>query len=97
VLPLAAQLFRSQFGCLLVNRQPAAFFHRSGFRMEHFDSFSRFSSCTFERLPILKEIVAEYCYVISDAVDKSGYLYDHVGGQPLSPKLRRYYFIRRIL
>jgi hypothetical protein len=122
VLPLAAQLFRSQFGCLehpgynvgywnlherkitrsgdryLVNGQPAVFFHLSGFRMEHSDIFSRHSSWTFERLPILKEIVAEYMsFVPPDAVDKSGYLYDHVGGQPLSPELRRYYFIHRTL
>lgn len=120
MLPLAAQLFRSQFACLehpgynvgywnlherkitrsgnryLVNGQPAVFFHLSGFRMEHPDIFSQHSSWTFERLPILKEIVAEYLsYIPSDAADYSGYLYDHVGAQRLSPELRRYYFIHR--
>jgi hypothetical protein len=82
----------------LVNDQPAIFFHLSGFRIEHPEIFSQHSSWTFERLPILKEIVAEYLsYIPPEDASPSGYLYDYVGSQKLSPDLRRYYFVHRTL
>ena len=122
ILPLAAQLFSSQFGCMrhpgynvaywnlhereitridnryVVNGHPAIFFHLSGFRAEEPATFSRYSSWNFERLPILKEIVAEYLsYIPSELLAESGYSYDHIGSYKLSPDLRRYYFIHRTL
>jgi hypothetical protein len=84
LLPLAAQLFIHQFGCIqhpgynvaywnlhersinkdgnkyMINGEPAIFFHLSGFRAEHPETFSQHSTWNFEKLPILKDIVSEY-------------------------------------
>jgi len=122
ILPLAAQLFSSQFGCMrhpgynvaywnlhereitsindryMVNGHPAIFFHLSGFRAEEPDTFSRYSSWNFERLPILKEIIAEYLsYIPPEPLAKPDYSYDHIGSYKVSPDLRRHYFIHRTL
>jgi hypothetical protein len=122
ILPLAAQLFSSQFGCMrhpgynvaywnlhereitrvdnryVVNGHPAIFFHLSGFRAEEPETFSRYSSWNFERLPILKEVIAEYLsYIPSELSAKSDYSYDHIDSHKLSPDLRRHYFIHRTL
>ena len=121
ILPLAAQLFSSEFGCIkhpgynvaywnlhereitkvdnryLINGQHAVFFHLSGFRAEDPNTFSRYSSWNFERLPILKEIVAEYLsYIPSGLMAKrSRYSYDYLDSYRLSSELRRYYFVHR--
>jgi hypothetical protein len=122
MLPLAAQLFSSQFGCMrhpgynvaywnlhereitkadnryLINGEPAIFFHLSGFRAEDPGTFSRYSSWTFERLPILKDVTAEYMsYIPPELTTKSDYSYDYVDSYKLSSDLRRYYFIHRTL
>jgi hypothetical protein len=122
LLPLAAQLFRADFGCVehpgynvgywnlheraiakienryIVNDKPAVFFHLSGFRIDDPDTFSNWSSWTFEKLPILRDIVSEYLsYIPPHLIDKYDYLYSHVDSRKLSPELRRYYFIHRTL
>jgi hypothetical protein len=118
ILPLAAQLFSSQFGCMrhpgynvaywnlhereitsiddryVVNGHPAIFFHLSGFRAEEPDTFSRYSSWNFERLPILKEIIAEYLSCIPPELSATP---DYSDSYKMSPDLRRYYFIHRTL
>jgi hypothetical protein len=120
LLPLAAQLFIHQFGCIqhpgynvaywnlhergiskdenryMVNGRPAIFFHLSGFRAEHQETFSRHSSWNFERLPILKDIVSEYLsYIPAELATENSYAYDYVGSQKLTTELRRYYFVHR--
>jgi hypothetical protein len=120
ILPLAAQLFSSEFGCIkhpgynvaywnlhereikkignryVVNGEPAIFFHLSGFRAEEPQTFSRYSSWNFDRLPILKEIVAKYLsYVPLELSAQSNYSDSHIGSYHLSPDLRRYYFANR--
>jgi hypothetical protein len=120
LLPLAAQLFSAQFGCIqhpgynvaywnlhereitksagqyLVNGVPAVFFHLSGFRAEEPHLFSRHSSWTFERLPVLKEIVAEYLAAIpAEPLIHGPYAFDRAGSRQLSPELRRYFFHHR--
>ena len=120
ILPLAAQLFSSQFGCMkhpgynigywnlhereikkidnryVVNGKPVIFFHLSGFRAEEPQTFSRYSSWNFDRLPILKEIVAEYLsYIPRELLAQSNCLDSHIGSYHVSSDLRRYYFINR--
>ena len=123
ILPLVAQLFSSQVGCIrhpgynvaywnlhereiarvdnryLINGQPAIFFHLSGFRAEDPNTFSRYGSWNFERLPILKEIVAEYLSHIPSGLTVKGsdYSYDYIDSYRLSSDLRRYYFVHRTL
>jgi Glycosyl transferase family 8 len=123
ILPLVAQLFSSEFGCMrhpgynvaywnfherditkvnnryLINGQPAIFFHLSGFNAEAPDIFSRWSSWDFDRLPILKDIIAEYLSYIPPemTLKRSDYLYDYIGSYRLSSDLRRYYFVHRTL
>ena len=71
---------------------------RSFFRAEEPDTFSRYSSWNFERLPILKEIIAEYLsYIPPEPLAKPDYSYDHIGSYKVSPDLRRHYFIHRTL
>jgi len=79
----------------LVNDHPAIFFHLSGFRAEDPETFSLHSSWTFEKLPILREIVAEYVSHIPLEQVEHRYLYDYAGPLMLSPELRRHYFIHR--
>jgi hypothetical protein len=120
MLPLVAQLFSSQFGCIehpgynvgywnlhereitrignkyLVNDQPAIFFHLSGFRVEVPETFTQHpSSWTVEKLPILREIIAEYLSYVPPEQVEHLYLYDYAGPCKLSPELRRHYFIHR--
>jgi hypothetical protein len=120
LLPLAAQLFSSQFGCMthpgynvahwnlherevtktcnryFVNGQPLVFFHLSGFRVEDTETFSRYSSWTFDKLPILRDIVAEYLsYIPLEEVERIDVSYDNDDHRKLTPELRRYYFIHR--
>ena len=104
ILPLAAQLFSSQFGCMkhpgynigywnlhereikkidtryVVNGKPVIFFHLSGFCAEEPQTFSRYSSWNFDRLPILKEIVAEYLsYIPRELLAQSNCSDNHIG------------------
>jgi hypothetical protein len=80
----------------VINGQPAIFFHLSGFKAEHPETFSQHSSWNFERLPILRDIVAEYLsYIPTEPTSENIYAYDYVGSQKLTMELRRYYFVHR--
>jgi hypothetical protein len=83
----------------LINGQPAIFFHLSGFRAEDPNTFSRYGSWNFNRLPVLKDIVAEYLsYIPSGLMAKrSDYSYNYAGSCRLSSERRRYYFVHRTL
>ena len=73
----------------LISGQPAIFFHLSGFRAEDPNTFSRYGSWNFNRLPVLKDIVGEYLsYIPSGLMAKrSDYLYDYIGSYRLSSEL----------
>jgi hypothetical protein len=78
------------------NGSTAVCFHMSGFSVERPDRFSRYASWTFERLPVLREIVAEYLSdVPDDPLSDQPYGFSHAGSRKLSLELRRYYFVHR--
>jgi hypothetical protein len=82
-----------------VDREPVTFFHLSGFREDHPDTFSIYSErpdC--DTMPVLNDIIADYLRSLPSDERLSaggGYAFDSYNGRGLTQGLRRHYFAKR--